>query len=111
MPDLSASQALTALSIVWNIGLTLIVWLRKPGEDAGAAVSQLAAELKKDIAQHSARLAEIETHMEHMPSSEELAKLEGMVLDINARTEAQSEQLRTVSASLTRIETYLLNNR
>ncbi len=111
MLDLSPSQALTALSIVWNIGLTVIVWLRKPGEDAGAAVAQLGAELKRDIATHSARLAEIETHMEHMPSSEELAKLEGTVMEINARTEAQSEQLRTVSAALTRIETYLLNNR
>ena len=111
MLDLSPSQALTALSIVWNIGLTVIVWLRKPGEDAGAAVAQLGSELKKDISAHSARLAEIETHMEHMPSSEELAKLAGTVMEINARSEAQGEQLRTVSAALTRIETYLLHNR
>jgi hypothetical protein len=109
MPELSISLA--GLAILWNIGLTAVVWLRKPGEDASVAVQQLGTELNKALAGHAARLSEIETHMEHMPSSEELAKLEGMVLEINARTEAQSEQLRTVSAALTRIETYLLHNR
>jgi len=109
MPDLSISLA--AVGILWNIGLTVTVWLRKPGEDAGAAVETLSDELKQAIHLHAQRLSQIETHMEHMPSSEELAKLEGTVMEINARTEAQSEQLRTVSAALTRIETYLLNNR
>lgn len=111
MLDMTATQALTALGIVWNIGLTLVVWLRKPGEDASVAVDQLGSDLKRSIAAHAERLAEIETHMEHMPSSEELAKLAGTVMEINARSEHQGEQLRTVSAALTRIETYLLHNR
>lgn len=109
MPDLTLPQALTVLSILWNIGLTVVVWLRKPGEDASVAVERLGGDLKRTISLHAERLAEIETHLEHMPNSEELAKLEGTVLQINARSEAQSEALRGLQQALWRIETYLQN--
>ncbi len=96
---------------LWSAGLSIVVWLRKPGEDAGEAVSKLRSEISADVGHIKDRLTAIETEIEHMPTSEELAQLEGTVKQINERTAAQSEQMKSLSAAVNRIETFLLNNK
>lgn len=88
---------LAVLALLWNCALTAALWLRKPGVDAGKAVDELRG-----------RLTTIEAHMQHMPTNEELATLEGMVKQLNERTEGLSEAISTVRTQLNRIENYLL---
>lgn len=96
---------------LWSAGLSIVVWLRKPGEDAGEAVAKLRAEISSDVGHIKDRLTAIETEIEHMPTSEELAQLEGTVKQINERTAAQSESMRALAAAVSRIESFLLNNK
>lgn len=87
------------------------VWLRKPGEDAGEAVSLLRKELSKQLSGLIHRLIVVEERIKHSPSSEELAELEGTVKTISAQLLSQSESNAVMRAQLTRIESYLLNRK
>lgn len=109
-PDDIKTWTLIGLAL-WNSGLTLFVWLRKPGEDAAAAVSKLRTDHGEELAGVNTRLTAIETEISHMPTSEELAQLEGTVKQINERTAAQSEQIKAVAATVSRIESYLLTSK
>ena len=80
--------------------IAVVLWTRKPGEHAMTEVNGLAA-----------RLAVVEERMTHMPTSEELAEMGGAVKTIEARAEAQGQQLNRITNQLDRIEKYLLNNR
>lgn len=109
-PDEIKGWLLVALA-VWNAGLTLVVWLRKPGEDASHAVDKLREDMVEEQGKVNTRLTAIETELEHMPTSEELTRLEGTVKAIDMRTEGQSRQIETMANAVNRIENYLLNNR
>lgn len=77
-----------------------LLWLRKPGVQAGEAVAALTN-----------RVAIFEERIKHMPTSEELAELAGSVRALETQAEAQTQQLNTMRVQLTRIEDYLLKNR
>ena len=103
-----------AVIVVNTIGMaviSLVVWLRKPGEDASKAVHALRADLTEQHNGLNVRLGKLEERIEHMPSSTELAELEGSVKEIKAQNNAQSERLNSISASVARIENFLLSNR
>ena len=91
------------------IGITL--WLRKPGEDAGAAVVALRTEVLGLHAAMNTRQATLEERLRHMPDSEELTDLKGKVNTIAAQNTAQSERLSVMTTQLTRIENYLLDSK
>jgi outer membrane murein-binding lipoprotein Lpp len=82
------------------------LWLRKPGEDAGAKADAVAR-LVKDIA---GRVDVLEERMKHMPSSTELADLEGTVKAINAKLDGMHHNQEAVGRTLSRIEDYLLKH-
>lgn len=103
-----------------TVALAVSVWLRKPGTDAGKAVEALkqavgerfdahrelhAAEMRRQ----GERITEIEAHMEHMPTSEELRVLEGTVKQIAERTQGMSDRMTGITATLNRIEHHLLS--
>jgi len=94
--------------VVWNCGLTGALWLRKPGQDAAVAVEALRIDVDGKFDSQNKTIAEIQTNMRHMPSNEDLAKLEGTVKEINERTVGLTRNMDTVRASLTRIEDFLL---
>jgi len=94
---------------IGTVGLAFTIWLRKPGTDAGLAVTALKADMDARFNTHTQRLTEIEVHMEHMATSEALMQLEGTVKQIGERTAGIDERLKTVSVTLGRIETFLLN--
>lgn len=109
-PDDIKTYTTVALAL-WNAGLTIAMWLRKPGVDAGAAVESLRKAHGDQLAVVVQRLVSIETDMRHMPTSEELAQLEGTVKQIAERTEAMTDNMSTVRTQLNRIENYLLDKK
>lgn len=97
--------------VLWNVALTAAHFMRKPGEDAGKAVGELRTAMTAEIGELKDRLIKVETNVEHMPTSEELAKLEGTVKQIDERTEGLSEGMSTVRNQLNRIENFLLTSK
>jgi Protein of unknown function (DUF2730) len=92
-------------------GISLVVWLRKPGEDAAHAVNALREDLAERHGAISERVTRVEESMRHMPTSEELERLAGTVGAIKGQVEAQSNQLTTLTQGVTRIENYLLHSK
>jgi hypothetical protein len=102
--------------------ISLVVWLRRPGEQAQGAVRNVQAQLAEQTVtltntmtrQHhdlDVRLKVVETAMTHMPTTTDLVELEGTVKAMAAKVENVDEALKTVRASTTRIESFLLEHR
>jgi hypothetical protein len=85
--------------VVWNIGLTTALWLRKPGEDAGKAVSKLDSDMRV-----------MQETLKHLPTRHEVNELSSGMASVKADNRAQTELLRTVQQQLNRIDDYLRNN-
>lgn len=96
---------------VWLVLISVLTWLRKPGEAAVAALDALNTKVDNANNEHRNRLMKIETDLKHMPNSDELTELEGNVKAINERTEGLIEAISTVRSTLARIETYLLTSK
>lgn len=96
---------------LFTLGLGLVVWLRRPGEDAGKAVAELRDALAAQTQDHSGRITRIETHMAHMPDEGEFRQLEGQVKEIGQRLHGIHESLGPIRSTLTRIEDFLLSSR
>lgn len=99
--------------VQWLVTLALAttVWLRKPGTDAGLAVNRLRADVDLLLNAYTQRLTEIEAHMKHMATSEQLAQLSGTVMRIDERTQATDNALDHLRIQLNRIEDYLRNRK
>jgi hypothetical protein len=91
------------------IALSISVWLRKPGEDAGKAVSSLRADFSAHTAQANSRMATFDEALKHIPSREELAELEGTVKGIAVQVSGVAEGVKRQETQLNRISDFLLN--
>lgn len=98
MLGMDLKDALQLLLSLLAMATAAAAWLRKPGEDAQGEVTKVRE-----------RLIALEERTKHMPDSEELAKLEGMVKQIAERTEGLGEAITSIRSSQTRIEQYLLS--
>lgn len=78
----------------------VVLWLRKPGQDAAGAVERL-----------SNRVAVMDEHLKHMPSATALAELEGAVEALKASLDGIAAMNETLRTALGRVETYLLTHR
>jgi hypothetical protein len=85
--------------VVWNIGLTTALWLRKPGEDAGKAVSKLDSDMRV-----------MQETLKHLPTGDEVKKLTVDLAAVKADNRSQTDLLRAVQQQLSRIDDYLRNN-
>lgn len=86
----------------------LFAWIRKPGEEAQASLASAKADL---LARHSELQREVITlteRVKHMPTSDELAELEGTVKAISMQAAGLTEAVSTIRVQLNRIEGYLL---
>lgn len=96
------------LLLVANLIATALIgiaaWLRKPGDDALKALEKLQEENADMHQQDRTQLATLQERIKHMPTSEELAELEGTVKAIDERTLGMGKQLD-------RIESFLRGNR
>lgn len=97
--------------VLWNCALTGVLWLRKPGVDAARAVDELRVDMDGRLYRQAQQITAIQTHMEHMPTNDELVALEGAVKEINERAAGLARNMDTVRASLHRIEDYLLRGK
>lgn len=112
MPDLPPT--LKDLLIIGNLLLSgllsIAVWLRKPGEDAGKAVDVLRRETAEEMADMGHRVTVVEQQIKHVPTSSEMAELDGTVRAVAMQATGLVEAISTMRTQLNRIETYLLNN-
>lgn len=97
------SIALMALNFLWQVGLTLFVFARRPGEDAARAGKALSDRL--ELLDSKVRV--IEAHMEHMPSNDELAGLRGEMLQTQAMMEALREGMKSLRSTVELIDAHL----
>lgn len=88
--------------------LSIAAWLRKPGEDAQDA---LRRHIGTDHASLREKVSTMEERIRHMPTSDELAELEGTVKKVEERTAGLGEGLLQVRRQLDRIENFLLANK
>lgn len=78
----------------------VVLWLRKPGEDAGAKVIAL-----------NGRVDVMEERVRHMPTAEKLSELESEVSGIGAQLRGIEDTAKTTRATVQRIEDFLRENR
>jgi hypothetical protein len=124
---------LDVVVIIFSLANILVTWLRKPGQEAVQGVATLrqhveeqlvlvtqgattaTSELRKHVdEQHREThtdLAVLRTHIEHMPTSDELSRLAGSVQALTASQEGFRNTQAAMTESLRRIENYLLNQK
>lgn len=111
MPEIELWR--NAINILQTLGLLavgVVMWLRKPGEQAGQDLVALRNEMLELHAGNASRVDTLEERIRHMPNSEQLAHLEGTVRTISAQNAAQSDRLTIMTTQLTRIENFLLHD-
>lgn len=107
---------------VWLLGLSVAVWLRKPGTQAQESVKTLQASMAQQTEtltqtmnlQHhelDRRLSVVETDMKHMPTSQEMTKLDGTVRVVAEQSRSMAVSLDAMRGQMARIETFLLNQK
>lgn len=106
MPNLDLKDWLHLLLSVIALITAVAAWLRKPGEDAQTALQNHIAGPHADL---HVQVMTMREQLKHMPTSDELADLEGTVKAIAAQMTALADNVGSVRASQTRIENYLLN--
>lgn len=110
----------------WNVGLTLItgaigltVWLRKPGEEAMASLPKMKTEFDEAFLKlrdlFSAEVAElksaqrlIDEKIKNIPGAREVDQVASDVRVVRAELEGLSKTQDAQTATLVRIETWLL---
>ena len=95
-----AIKAISAINIVLTLSMGAVMWLRKPGEDAGAKVIAL-----------NGRVDVMEERVKHMPTAEKLSELESEVSGIGAQLRGIEDTAKTTRATVQRIEDFLRENR
>lgn len=93
-------KALTALNILVTGVMAFVMWMRKPGEDAGKSIGVL-----------SERISRIEEQLKHIPSNDELQRLDGSLREANARIEAVSHGQQRLLNQMDLIQRYLMDNK
>jgi len=96
---------------LWCSALTVITWVRKPGQDAAAAVTKLKNDMDQRIGDLSKEFAVLQEHVEHLPTSEELGKLSSQVSCINGTLDGIKGAQTGLAQALARIENFLLTNK
>jgi predicted nucleic acid-binding Zn-ribbon protein len=110
MPDLPPTfkDWLLVANLLLSGLLSIAVWLRKPGEDAGKAVDVLRREMAEEFAELGHRVTVVEERIKHVPTTSEMAELDGTVRAISMQNSGLAEAIGTMRTQLNRIETYLL---
>lgn len=109
--------------IAQSVGIVLIGvggWLRKPGEDAGHAVTKLHDDFMRELHALGDRMSgevsdlrtaqgRLDERIGYAPSRDELTEVAGDVKAIKAELKGLINTQSTQSTTLSRIEDFLLN--
>ncbi|MEY2688198.1 MAG: hypothetical protein RL375_2396 [Pseudomonadota bacterium] len=87
------------------------LWLRKPGETAGEAVIVLRQDVARDAGALKGRIDVLEERVRHMPTTEELRKVEGELLAIKAQINGLEDDVKSTRSGVARIEDFLRNSK
>ena len=90
-----------------TVALAVSVWLRKPGTDALRAVDALKTDMDERLQDQSIRIVSIETHLQHLPTIEDLGELKSLIKQLTERSEGAAETMRNLRKQLDRIEDFL----
>ena len=97
------------------LGLALWGYLRGADNDNAKAIQAVADELAAFIAQsdkanneQNLAVAQLQERVRHMPSDDELTRLEGAVREVNARVEGMEDLLKRVEHQVLLINQHLL---
>lgn len=93
-----------------NTVAVLFLWLRRPGEDASKAVEAFRQAHTEAMGVIKGRVDVLEERVRHVPTSEELAQLEGEVRSLSSSIAGVMQQVAEVRSSTRRIEDFLLRN-
>lgn len=110
---------LMAVSVATTV-LSIVVWLRRPGEEAGRAATKLRELLDQKITELrdllSAEVSELrivqeraDERMKHVPTRDEVSELSGDMKAVKAQMDAVINTQTTSTMALGRIETWLIN--
>jgi hypothetical protein len=96
---LDADSARLALDVLQCLGLVAL-WLRKPGQDATERVTRVEAQL-----------GVLQEQIKHVPSSAELATLEGSLRSAVTDIDNVRDLVLSVRTTVNRIDDFLRENR
>jgi uncharacterized coiled-coil protein SlyX len=103
MPPIDQSWVLFLIT-VGNSVASLLLWLRKPGQDASAEITRFKAASAEADGVLKGRLDVLEERVSHMPTSKELDNLSNQLAGL-------IQQMKPLRQSLDRVENYLLTER
>ena len=112
--DSETIRFLIGLSI--SAAAAVYTWIATRDKDNSQHIEAVEKTLGRRIAEHGTRLSVMEkdgevmkTILSHMPNKDEFAELQGDMKGLKVAQESVADQVRTVRASLNRIEDFLLN--
>ena len=99
--------------------LALILWLRRPAEEAGQEVGKLREAVMRELRTMGDRISKevsdlrnvqdkLEERIRHMPSHNEVSELSGDIKAIDERTKGLAEGLGSVRAQLQWLQDFLV---
>jgi len=110
LPPLSLAEIMSAFAL---IGVA-VTFLRKPGDQANAAVADLRKEVTdmlKDAAAKAERLDErvsvIEGEMQHLPNRDMVHKMDLSLSQLQGEVKVLVERIKPIAATSARLEEWL----
>jgi predicted nucleic acid-binding Zn-ribbon protein len=104
MEKLTPSFLLDAVQWLVMLILALVVWTRKPGEDAINQIQALRDDVDEKLSQISGDYIRLEEQVRHLPTEREFR-------DLTKQISAQTEALTGLKTEIARITNWLINNK
>ncbi|MGK2899211.1 MAG: hypothetical protein ACSLE9_11065 [Burkholderiaceae bacterium] len=106
------------LQFWWNMALSvatsalaIVTWIRKPGEDASKAVSELREMVRNEMSDLQKFQSLLEERIRHLPARDEVSELAGDMKAVKAQMGSLVGTQSVQTLALNRIENWLINGR
>jgi predicted nucleic acid-binding Zn-ribbon protein len=106
-----AFKAISAINILATGIMAFVMWMRKPGEDAGKSIDAFKSEVSTMMNAQSERISRIEETLKHIPTDDELQVLNGSLREANARIEAVSHGQQRLLNQMDLIQRFLMEKK
>jgi predicted nucleic acid-binding Zn-ribbon protein len=106
-----AFKAISAINILATGVMAFVMWMRKPGEDAGKSIDSLKGEVSSMMNAQSERISRIEEQLKHIPTNDELQRLDGSLREANARIESIGHGQQRLLNQMDLIQRFLMEKK